>query len=111
MYDGVADGVSAVIPISDKGKNFINFLPKKCIISKHNFDDIVKYQAFNIHYQYNKELRLKLINILKTKYSIKEALNIYYSNVSAKQNLKRFFKKISLVIPFKVRAFIRKKLH
>ena len=111
MYDGDADGVSAVIPISDKGKNFINFLPKKCIISKHNFDDIVKYQAFNIHYPYNKELRLKLINILKTKYSIKKALNIYYSNVSAKQNLKRFFKKISLVMPFKVRAFIRKKLH
>ncbi len=110
-YDSDSEGVSVLIDISGNGKKLIDDLPKECLIAKHDIDDVIKFQSYNTVYNYDWNLRKKLLDVLKTEGGAQKAVKIHYKNMSLLRKTRRIAKKLVCTMPFSVRAFLRKRIH
>lgn len=90
-YDTDTKGVSGVTLVTENGKKIFELIQDELIIKEHAFSDFMPYQAWNINYHVDEELRNHLFYMLKNS-SLKDVLNYYYSHQSFSQIIKRYLK-------------------
>ncbi len=107
-YSLNTEGVSAVILVSKKGKDIFNKIKDKLVTKEHNLGEVSKFQSFGVEYSYDKEMRRRTLNLLKTDKGISSIVNEYKKWYSPRKKIKSYMKQVAYVLPKHMRDRIKK---
>lgn len=110
-YDEDKEGVSAVVAVTEKGKEFLGKLPSEIFIKEHSLEDICKFQSYDNKYVINNRIRSELLDLLKNGSPIESVAKRYKKALPLKDKIKRFVKKCFSLLPQSLRFKIKKIIH
>lgn len=110
-YDLDSEGVSAVVLVTNKGKDMFDKIKEKIHIEGATLTDIIKNQSYGKEYEINLDFRNELLSMLKESEDIDTFLKKYHKTLSYKEKTKYFIKKVYYLFPSKIRLLLKKYYH
>ena len=109
-FDNREDGISTLIPITNKGKGIVETLKQNNKFSlleqKHNV--CFKAQSAFKQYSINKNIRTKLFNLIKQDNNINDIVREYFKSLSLKNKI---FFKLKQILPIALKQKVRLLYH
>jgi len=103
------EGVSAVILVSEKGKDIFCKIKDKLFIKKHTLDEVCKFQTFGKEYYCNENLRIKTLELLKTNKDMNSIMKENKKYYTLKKRIKLLIKQSTYFLPdfirYKIKSF------
>ncbi len=108
-YDLDTEGVSAVVLVTEKGKEIFEKLKNEIKIKESNLNDVIKAQSYGKNYKLNEKERENILKNLNENFEI--FLKEYEKTLSKKEKIKYILKNIFYLLPQKIRFRIKKYYH
>ena len=110
-YDLDTEGVSAVVLVTERGREIFETLKNKIKIEESNLNDVIKAQSYGKYYNFNEENRRNILNILNETNNFEIFLKKYNQTLSKKEKIKYILKNIFLMLPQSIKYRIKKYYH
>ena len=104
------EGVSAVILVSKRGKDIFAKIRDELNIKKHSLDDVCKFQIYGKDYYFNKDLRRKSLDLLKSNRDMDAIMKEYKKWYTIKKHILSHIKRSRYFLPGSVLNRIKKSL-
>lgn len=89
IYDNDLEGVSAVVLSTQKGKEIFKDIYEKFVIKEHFLNEVLVSQSCSKEHIENKELREKILKLLKADLSMEEIVKEYRKTYSLKKKIRK----------------------
>ena len=111
-YDHRNEGISAVLCLSNKGKEILTAVIDKIYLQEENINDILPYQAINKVYYVNESIRNRMFFALINCHDLKTVLKIYTKSLPLRNKIFYYLKYVirrifSQKVQSKIRRIIR----
>lgn len=110
-YDLDTEGVSAVVLVTQRGREVFENIKDKIKMKKSNLKAIIKYQSYGKNYKFNEKERKNILKILDKNNNFEIFLKEYNKRLSRKEKLKYILKNIFYLLPQKLRYSLKKYYH
>lgn len=110
-YDLDTEGVSAVVLVTEKGKEIFEKLKNEIKIKESNLNDVIKAQSYEKNYKLNEKERENILKNLNDNKSFEIFLKEYEKTLSKKEKIKYILKNIFYLLPQRMRFKIKKYYH
>ena len=107
-FQGREDGVSAVLLLSEAGEKAVNACKSIDVIEKTTVQEAVEVQS--VHEYKNMELQQDALTMLKEN-TLKDTIRQYRRKFTLRHRVKLRLKESTVILPVKVRMFLRKIYH
>lgn len=102
-------GVSAVVIVSDRGKQIFNAVKNGFWTERASMREVIVKQSYGKVYPIDRKIRNMLLDALRNDdISLKKIETLYYKNQGIVPNLKRIIKWIDWVLPFDLIRFLKR---
>lgn len=111
-YDNCNEGISAVLCLSNKGKEILTAVIDKIFLQEENINDILPYQAINKVYYINESIRKRMFFTLINSQNLKTVIKIYTKSIPLRNKIFYYLKYfIRRIFCQKVQSKIRRIIH
>ena len=110
-YDLDKEGVSAVILVTEKGKNIFENIKSSIEFKETSLKNIIKAQSYGKNYNFNEKNRRNILSILNETNNFEIFLKKYNQTLSKKEKIKYVLKNIFSMLPQSIRYRIKKYYH
>lgn len=111
LYDTDTTGVSAIVVASEVGKEAFEMIKSNIDFKKHNFEDVVKGQAYGKEYDVDIKMRTQTLEWINSDLSFDDMVKNNIKTYSVKRKIKFNLKRIVYKLPRGVKYCIRKIYH
>lgn len=105
------EGVSAVVLVTEKGKEIFEKLENKIKIKESNLNDIIKDQSYGKNYKLNEKERENILKNLNDNEDFEIFLKEYEKTLSKKEKIKYILKNIFYLLPQRMRYRLKRYYH
>ncbi len=109
-FDENVKGVSAVITVTDKGKEFFEGVKDKFAVESADFNEIVSEQSYKKIHRYNEVARKETLSLLNSEEPLERIVKNRRKKASIGSNVKRVIKSLLKHLPQPVYLKIKSKL-
>ena len=110
-YDLDTEGVSAVVLVTENGKEIFEKLKNEIEIKESNLNDVIKAQSYGKNYKLNEEERENILKNLNENENFEIFLKEYEKTLSKKEKIKYILKNIFYFLPQRMRFRLKKYYH
>lgn len=105
------EGVSAVVLVTEKGKQIFEKLKNEIKVKESNLNDVIKAQSYGKNYKLNEKERKNILKILSECENFEIFLKEYEKTLSKKEKIKYVLKNIFYLLPQRMRFKLKKYYH
>lgn len=110
-YDLDTEGVSAVVLVTEKGKEIFEKLKNEIKVKESDLNDVIKAQSYGKNYKLNEEERENILKNLDKNKNFKIFLKEYEKTLSKKEKIKYILKNIFYLLPQRMRFRVKRYYH
>lgn len=110
-YDLDTEGVSAVVLVTEKGKQIFEKLKNEIKVKESNLNDVIKAQSYGKNYKLNEEERENILKNLNKNEKFEIFLKEYEKTLSKKEKIKYVLKNIFYLLPQRMRFEVKRYYH
>lgn len=110
-YELDTEGVSAVVLVTEKGREIFEKLKNEIEIKENNLNDVIKAQSYGKNYKLDEKIRGNILKILNENENFEIFLKEYERTLSKKEKIKYILKSIFYLLPQEIRFKVKKYYH
>ena len=110
-YELDTEGVSAVVLVTENGKQIFEKLKNEIKVKESNLNDVIKAQSYGKNYKLNEKERKNILKNLNNNENFEIFLKEYEKTLSKKEKIKYILKNIFYLLPQRMRFIIKKYYH